>query len=270
MEGKNKKGKKASVSNKNATTRSSSTETSDDIKNLTEMVQTMIIDNKLLTEKVEESLRSNEFINEKFEEIKKTNGDILQKVKEITIQNKQLMEKNKILEKEIAMEKEERIKLEEKIYMILTPIELEKRAKNLELHGYTENDNENCHIIVQEVLAKITPRPVNISNCFRTGPKYSYSGEKRTRAILIKFTTQDDREIAFASRNNLRKLDNQTLFLNENLPPHLKMLRGKANKIRKEKGYKYLWMKNGNLLVRKHEESSVIGIKNMSDLEKIK
>ena len=180
------------------------------------------------------------------------------------------MEKNQLLEKQISIEKEERIKLEERIHMILTPIELEKRSQNLELHGFSEKENENCHTIAKDILTKITPKQVDVLNCFRTGPKFSYTGERRNRPILIKFATQEHREIAFAARSNLRNLENQVLFLNEHLPPYLKMLRGKANKIRKEKGYKFLWMKNGNLLVRKNEESNVIGIKNMSDLEKIK
>ena len=270
LEGKNKKGRKSSSNTGKVATRSTSSENKDELKFLTELVEKQVDEYKGLKEKVEESLKANEFISEKYDEFKKINEEVLEKLKEITFQNKKLMEKNELLEKQLLTEKEERIKLEERMHMALTPIELEKRSKNLELYGYSESENENCNTIAKDILAKITPKNVEVSNCFRTGPKFSYTGERRTRPILLKFSSQEHREVAFAARSNLRNLENQNLYLNEHLPPYLKMLRGKANKIRKEKGYAYLWMKNGNLLVRKDEESNVIAIKNMSDLEKIK
>lgn len=97
----------------------------------------------------------------------------------------------------------------------------------------------------------------------------SYMGKKNARPILIKFHNHSHRDEVFSNRFNLKKSEGQALYLNENLPPHLRMLRGKANMMRKNKGYKFLWMKYGNIFVRKNEGSTVISIKKMSDLEKI-
>ena len=180
------------------------------------------------------------------------------------------MEKNKILEKQIQTEKEERDKLEDRFYTIITPIEVEKRSKNLELHGLIESEIENCKELVKEILSKVSPKPTEITNCYRTGFKFKRNGERNTsRPILIHFISQEHRDTIFASRNNLKKIEDTSLYLNQNLPPYLRMLRGKANWIRKQKGYKYLWIKNATLLVRKDEGSNVISIKKISDLEKI-
>ena len=230
----------------------------------------LVQENIKLKEKVAESIRSSEFINEKFEELnKKINEEVLTRLKEISNQNTKLMEKNHALEQQIQKEREERINLEERLYSILNPIELEKRNKNLELHGLKEEDNENCYEKVKEVLAKITPKPVGITNCYRYGYKYKKSGERNTRPIFMKFENKEQRDIAFASRSNLRKLEDTRLYLNEDLPPNLRTLRGKANSFKKEKGFKFLWFKNGNLLLRKNEDSKIYNIKKPSDLERI-
>ena len=222
------------------TTRSGSYERQDDITKLQEIVEKLVDEQKQLKEKVEEALLSNDFINEKFEENKTTTEKVLKKLTEISEQNQKLIEKNELLEKQLKIEKEERIKLEERLYTILNPIELEKRYNNLELHGLAEKENENCQEIVNEIIKKITPKPVVIENCYRTGYKFKLTGERNNRAILVKFQKREDRDTAFASRSNLKTIENQTLYLNVNLPPYLKMLRGKANVVRKQKGYKYL------------------------------
>ena len=49
----------------------------------------------------------------------------------------------------------------------------------------------------------------------------------------------------------------------------LKILLGKVNQIRKSKQYKFLWTRNGNIYVRKNENTNVISITRNSDLVKI-
>ena len=154
--------------------------------------------------------------------------------------------------------------------MILNPLEIEKRCKNLELHGLPEADQENCELMVKEVLTKVTPENVTIKDCFRIGRKYKPNGEKNTRPILIQFETKNHRDITYSGRRNLKKIEGPPLYLNENLPQNLRTLRGKANALKKQKGYKFIWVKNGNVLLRQNEDSNVIVIKKISDLDKIK
>ena len=259
--------KKGSSSNKKPA-KISTAESKAEIKQIKIMVEKLVLENKQLKEKVHESLMSNDFINAKFEENKKVNEEVLKKLNEITTQNQKLIEKNEHLEKQIEIEKEERIKLEERIYAILNPIELKKRSKNLEIHGLPEDEKENCQDAVTLFLQKVTPKPLAVEQCYRSGKRFKLNGEKNTRPIVVKFKNQEDRDTALASRNNL-VTENQKLYLNVNLPPYLKMLRGKANALRKQKGYKYLWMKDGNFLLRKNEGANVIVINKLSDLEKI-
>ena len=238
------------------------------LKELRAVVEQLVEENKELKNKIQESLDSTQFASNKYDENNNKLNEVLEKLSVISKQNKLLIEKNALLEKEISMHKRERMEMEKQLFEIITPIEVERREKNLEVHGLPEGSDENCTDVVKAMISKITPESVNVSKCFRFGRKETVIGEKRIRPILLEFDNKKDRDIVFNSRSNLRKL-NDPIYINENLPKHLKILRGKANTRRKEYNYKYLWTKNGNILLRKNEESNVINIKASIDLEKI-
>ena len=245
-----------------------STATSQQIIELKNIVQKLVVENKELKTKVEESLKFTQFASEKYDDSNKLMTEVLEKLSNITEQNKKLIEKNENLEKELLLQKKKSMEMEEQLYKILTPIETERRQNNLELHGLSEENQEDCVAAVKSVLSKISPDPVTIVKCFRLGYKETAKGEKRTRPIFIQFGKKEERDSIYSNRSNLRKLQNR-LYLNENLPKYMSELRGKANARRKENQYKFLWTKGGTILVRKDENSKVINIKTPSDLEKI-
>ena len=246
----------------------SSSSTSDQFVELKNMIEQLMEENKKLKKKVEESLQSTEFVSNQYEDNKKVINEVLEKLSELTQQNKKLIEKNESLEEELLRQKQKTLEMEVQLYSAITPIELKKRENNLELHGVQEIEDENCEVAVKNVLSKISPEPAVISDCFRIGNRKTATGEVRKRAILIKFETKENRDKFYDNRTNLSKLKNQ-LYLNENLPKYLSALRGKANARRKEYHYDFLWTKNGNILVRKNQNSKVINIKVPSDLENI-
>ena len=225
-------------------TRSNLTSTSDgtteEIKQIRLLVEQLVEENKGLKEKINESLKSTEFFNKKYDDNEERIKEVLTKLSEQADQNKKLMERNMNLEKQIISERDERKAMEERFYQIINPIEVERRYTNLELHGLPERENEDCNKVVSEVLFSITPGTITIAKSFTFGRSKTSTGEKRIRPILIIFNNKGDRDIAFKSKSNLKKFDDKSLFLNENLPPYLSILRGKANSIRKERDYKYL------------------------------
>ena len=224
-------------------------------------IDSLVKENKELKQKVMESLESADFLNQKYEEYNADIKVVKEKLNMIVEQNNNLVEKNKALENQIKEEKEERLKLEEKIYMIINPIEIERRSKNLELHGVHEKENENCKQIVNNIITQVIPGTVNINEAYRFGQKFKNNGERKVRPLLIQFENKETRDKVYDGRANLKKIENEKLYLNENLPANLKILRGKANHIRKEKDYKFIWVKNGTILLRKSENTNAISIK---------
>ena len=130
-----------------------------------------------------------------------------------------------------------------------------------------ENLNENCMAVALTILQKVVPDKIEIQQAFRIGKM----DEKKHRSILIQFKTRLQRNMVFNNRANLKKLgDRETrFFLNENLPPNLKGLLGKANSLRKQNNYKFLWTNGGVILVKKDEKSISIPIRKKSDLQNI-
>ena len=251
---------------KTPTTRNAAT--NEQVVELKNIVEKLIEDNKQMKATVDEILKSTEFASNKYDDTNKTMNEVLNKLSKITEQNKKLIERNELLEKELFLQKKQNLELEEKLYKIITPLEIERRQNNLELHGLAEEKEENCETAVKSVLSKINPEPVTIVKCFRYGKKETPTGEKRTRPIFIQFLKKEERDRMYNYRSSLRKLQNR-VYLNENLPTFLNELRGKANTRRKQYKYKFIWTKNGNILVRKDENSTVLNIRIPSDLEKI-
>ena len=59
------------------------------------------------------------------------------------------------------------------------------------------------------------------------------------------------------------------IFINENLTPTRKKLFWKAKQLAKTNNYKFFWTVNGNVFVRKAEETEAVLIKNEHDLRLI-
>ena len=247
----------------------SNTVTSDQFASLQATIEKLVHDNLNLTTKVEKSLETIDSNNKKYEENNKLMTEMITKLDILTGQNENLLQKNALLEKQLEEEKLERINMEERLLKIINPIQIKQRENNLELHGLTEKEDEDCSREVANVLSKVVSEPVSIINTQRIGNKIGHDGKKRNRPILIHFQHKEQRDKLYTNRVNLKKLEGERLYLNENLPPNLSVLKGKANTIRKSKNYKFLWTKNGNILLRKNEGSEVINIKMLSDLEKI-
>ncbi|KAL4720400.1 hypothetical protein ACJJTC_008224 [Scirpophaga incertulas] len=61
----------------------------------------------------------------------------------------------------------------------------------------------------------------------------------------------------------------QRFFVNEHLTPENKQLLSAAKSRAKEKAYKYIWVRNCNIFLRKNEVSPVVTIGSKRDLQKI-
>ena len=216
-----------------------------------------------------EQQNSVEFISKGYDEMKNENKTIVERMLVMEKNNSDLLSKNKKLEELIMSERNERLEQDERFQVLVNPLELERRACNLELHGLPESPDENCKITVQNIIKRITPDVSEIDNAFRLGGK---KDQGTNRPVLIKFKTRDSRNKVYKNKANLKKLSDITtrLFINENLPPNIRSLLGKANQKRKDLHFKFLWTNNGTILLKKAENAPLIVIKKNSDLEKIK
>lgn len=64
--------------------------------------------------------------------------------------------------------------------------------------------------------------------------------------------------------------NNSNIYINESLTPYTRSLLKAARSVKQLKQYKYLWMRNANILFRKNDGDQVVIIKTFEDLEKLK
>lgn len=155
------------------------------------------------------------------------------------------------------------------------------RSCNVEIQNIPEKKGEN---LVQLSLAIGKLLCVDLKDCdirsvHRIAPGLATD---RPKNIIMQLTTRRQRDELIAAARARRSLTTEQLFGVSGIPgvssrffiaEHLtlknKILFSKARQIAKEKNYKFVWVKNSCIFVRKSEESKVIQLRSKNDLEKL-
>ncbi|XP_046671022.1 uncharacterized protein LOC124361030 [Homalodisca vitripennis] len=178
------------------------------------------------------------------------------------------------LKRENAALKSKVVNLEQRV----EDLENYSRRNCLEIHGIPEGRGERVSDVVKEVGKALN---MNIDEgmidaCHRIGRKGSE--KDRPRGIIVKFVRRTDRD-ALMNKRRERKKDFSTrhlglntdipIFVNDSLSPSRRRLFALARQQKKDKGYKYLWLRNGNILMRQHDGGEIIEIRTQADLSNL-
>uniref|UniRef100_A0A2A4IZ17 PHD-type domain-containing protein n=1 Tax=Heliothis virescens TaxID=7102 RepID=A0A2A4IZ17_HELVI len=151
----------------------------------------------------------------------------------------------------------------------------------LEISGIDEHKNENpLHIIL--VMAHkigVTLEEHDIDFVSRVGPRRpkTAASDAPIRNLAVRFVRRYKRDEflkAAKMRRSLTSTDidingpTRNIFVNERLTSGNRQLFRSARNAAKEHGYKYCWIRNGAILIRKQEGCPAIHIQNMEDLER--
>lgn len=176
----------------------------------------------------------------------------------------------------------ENVNLKRRIFELedkIDDMEQYSRRNCLELQGIPEEDGESVLNIVKDVgrALEMDITDSMVDTCHRLGQKKNSKGP---RGIIVKFVRRLDKEELLKKRRdkkrdfstrhlNLTTPTDNPVFVNESLSPTRRWLLGQARQLKKDRGYKYIWLRNGNILLRKEEGSPVIGIKTQADLKQL-
>lgn len=149
--------------------------------------------------------------------------------------------------------------------------EMEQRARsnNVEIQCIPESNNENLVKIVNQLSTVVgCDIPENsIVGCTRTA-KYNRSSP-RPRTIVVQFATQNTRDRLLAACSKFNKINHNNklntthlqignsslpIYVSEHLSPANKALHAAARIKAKEVNYKYVWVRNGKIYMRKNLE----------------
>lgn len=157
-------------------------------------------------------------------------------------------------------------------------LENEARAKNIEIQGIPEKANENLPLVLEKIGESVgcVIAKSDIDHVFRV---YQKSND-RVKPIVVKLSSKFKRDEMLAAVKNKKhstpnrsgpglSVDNisDNIFINEHLSYGTKLILKQAKDMAKQNGFKYVWVRDGRVLVRKSDRSSVINISSDDDVK---
>lgn len=154
------------------------------------------------------------------------------------------------------------------------------RRSNIEIQGVPETKNEN----LLEIFANITqlagfPIDVNSDVDFINRVAPMTLNTKKPKAIVVRFLARYKKDDCLNRLRKLRDLkacdvgfagSNSAIYFNDHLTKTNKLLLGETKKIATENNYKWVWVRNCCIMVRRNDSSTVMNISTNEDLKKIK
>lgn len=201
---------------------------------------------------------SQQFIANKYDELLTRNLELE------TVCNK-LTNENLILKSELKMVKED-----------MQRIDNNSNNCKIEIHGIPQQQNENINEIILKIAENFDQqiKTEDIDEAYRT--KQNKENRKNVpivisfvrKSVKEKFLLMRRKRSLFTDEIGFTDIRNQ-IFINEYLSKKRKELFWRTKEVKIDKKYKFLWTKNGNIFIRKTENSGIIRIDSEEDLVKI-
>lgn len=158
-------------------------------------------------------------------------------------------------------------------------MEQQARQCNIEIGNLPEKRGENLAAILEDiaVLVKCPINKQDVVSIHRV--PQAVSNNTRPKNVIVKFSSRQLRD-SFVSAVRLHKgftseqlnIPGQvhTIYVNEHLTLKNKSLFRETREAAKQRGYRFVWIKHGSILVRKNETSPVFSVRTEQDLSKLK
>lgn len=211
-------------------------------------------------EKLDKQEKTTQAIETSITMLSKQYDDLIKKVDSLTRVTTELKKRTNEIE-QLGYERDARIKDLERA---VENAEQYSRRKNIEIHGITEHDREDLTAVIKNLATKLNlsvPQPDKIESMHRLKAK-----DGKIPPIIVRFKDRSERDKWASKRTALK---DEQVYINENLTRLQRWLFWNTKDCAREMSYKYVWMKNGKIFVRKRDGAAAIRIDDESDLNKI-
>ncbi|CAH2097822.1 unnamed protein product [Euphydryas editha] len=221
---------------------------------------------KTINDQITGFRESMSFINEKFEEVKSTMAERATIIAHLQKENDQLRVSVKDLQTR------------------LNTVELHMRECNVEINGIPEHRTENLVNTIAQLNATvgISISTDEIQHVTRVAKLNKRSDKPRSVIVKYRSTKHRDALLAAVSQFNRKNPDDKLsshhlgiggprapVYVSEHLTPGSKSLHAATRLKAKEMNYRFTWIRNGKVYVRKDEFSQAILIKTEDSLRLI-
>lgn len=148
------------------------------------------------------------------------------------------------------------------------------RRNNIEIHGIPELPQENIysllHNIGKTLDCEVQQHDIDIAH------RIPSTNKSLPRPIIVKFLNRWKKNEIMVAKKNKKMLTSslgfstldQPIFINDHLTPKTKGILRRAKELR-NKGFKFVWSRDGKVFVRKDETSQVKTVKSIDDIVKL-
>ncbi|CAB3260324.1 unnamed protein product [Arctia plantaginis] len=207
--------------------------------------------------KIEDLTTNVEFYAEMYQTLITFKDESEKKIKSLQQKNVYLEKYNKALEERVQ------------------ELEMRDKEKNIEIHGVEMLTNEDTKNVAQNLAKKLNLNSDDIEDAQRVGQEKT--DETRPKIILVTLRSKSARKKwMLAKKDNIitnNKLygngNEKRIYINEDIPKYKRQLLWIVRSKLKPKGFQYIWVQNGNILVKKNnEEKKIFNIRSEDDLNK--
>ncbi|XP_020905418.1 uncharacterized protein LOC110243633 [Exaiptasia diaphana] len=214
----------------------------------------LLSDNAVLRNEVDDLKKSVQFHSDEVEQLRKENSDLKAQVQQLTTNQEQLMKS--------ADDLEERH----------DNLEMYTRKYNLEIHGISEEDEEDLEEIVMKlgeaVGVEIEEDDIDIVHRMKVRVK------RGPRPIIVRFMSHKIKSELYKAKKKLRRIAGlnddlkaeKAIYINENLTTAKRKLFAEVRKLAKQNKWKNCWSLDGKIYVCKEKGFRPIKISTYAEL----
>jgi len=194
--------------------------------------------------------------------------DFNKKLESTLTELKHVKKENEIIKADNTRLSNEILEIKQK----LDTFEQQNLGISVEINGVPKSNNENCLAIVQTIVKQL-----NINATVSEATRIILS-DNRIPIIVAKLDTLDMRRDLIRA-NKTKKLNanmlssnwstDNKIYINERLTKEKRILYSKTRAAAKVSNYKFVWISNADILVRKDEKSKITRIRFSTDLNKL-
>lgn len=203
------------------------------------------------------------------------------KIDDLILQNKRMLEENKALKEKIKCTEERNIKLEKLVnnmHSQIDQVQQQKNRNNIVIAGLPQkiqNPKNTVFKIIEKIQANIEKD--DVINVTRMN---EHSENSKDALYLVEFKSQNNKTELLSKKKIYKHLFNTEIGFENNgnkqifFRHHLTSLQSKlyyeAKQFKSSNEFKYLWIKEDSIFIRKSDNSKVYKIQNFNDIIFIK